>query len=32
MLRRAALLQIEVTRRAVEAGFTTKDASSYNVA
>ena len=32
MLRQAALLQIEVTRRAVQAGFTTKDATSYNVA
>ncbi|QXC60179.1 hypothetical protein KSP35_17765 [Aquihabitans sp. G128] len=31
MLRDAALLQLEVTRRAVEAGFSTKDATSYNV-
>ncbi|MCU1496638.1 MAG: methyltransferase [Acidimicrobiales bacterium] len=31
MLRDAALVQLEVTRRAVEAGFTTKDATSYNV-
>ncbi|HEX2577181.1 MAG TPA: class I SAM-dependent methyltransferase [Aquihabitans sp.] len=32
MLRDAALLQLEVTRRAVAAGCTTKDATSYNVA
>jgi hypothetical protein len=31
MLRDAALLQIEVTRRAVAEGCTTKDATSYNV-
>jgi hypothetical protein len=31
MLRDAALLQLEVTGRAVADGFTTKDASSYNV-
>ncbi len=31
MLRDAALLQLEVTERAVAEGFTTKDASSYNV-
>jgi hypothetical protein len=31
MLRDAALLQIEVTRRAMEEGFTTKDATSYNI-
>lgn len=31
MLRDAALAQLEVTRRAVEAGFSTKDATSYNV-
>jgi hypothetical protein len=31
MLRDAALLQLEVTERAVADGFTTKDASSYNV-
>jgi hypothetical protein len=32
MLRDAALLQIEVSRRAVEGGFSTKDATSFNVA
>ena len=31
MLRDAALCQIEVTRRALAAGFITKDASSFNV-
>ena len=31
MLRDAAILQIEVTRNAVEAGFSVKDASPYNV-
>jgi len=31
MLRDAALAQLEVTRRAVDAGFSTKDATSYNV-
>lgn len=31
MLRAAALVQIDVTRRAVAAGFSTKDATSYNV-
>lgn len=31
MLRDAALLQLEVTRRALTEGFTTKDASSYNI-
>ena len=31
MLRDAALLQIDVTRTAVAAGFSVKDASSYNV-
>lgn len=31
MLRDAALLQLEVTRRALAEGFTTKDATSYNV-
>ncbi len=31
MLRDAALLQIAVTRAAVEAGFSVKDATSYNV-
>lgn len=31
MLRDAALAQIEVTRRAVAAGFSVKDATSYNV-
>ena len=31
MLRDAALLQIEVTRRAMAEGFTTKDATPYNV-
>lgn len=31
MLRDAALLQIDVTRRAIEAGLTSKDATSYNV-
>ncbi len=31
MLRDAALLQIDVARRSVEAGFSTKDATSYNV-
>ena len=31
MLRDAALLQIDVARRALEAGFATKDATSYNV-
>lgn len=32
MLRDAALVQLEVARRAVEAGFSSKDATSYNVA
>lgn len=32
MLRGAALVQIEVARRAVTAGFSSKDATSYNVA
>jgi hypothetical protein len=31
MLRDAALLQLEVTQRALAEGFTTKDATSYNV-
>lgn len=31
MLRDAALLQLEVSRRALVAGFNTKDATSYNV-
>lgn len=31
MLRDAALLQLEITRRAIADGFITKDASSYNV-
>lgn len=31
MLRNAALLQLEVTRRALAEGFTTKDATAYNV-
>ncbi len=31
MLRDAALLQLEVTRRALAEGFITKDATSYNV-
>lgn len=31
MLRDAALLQLDVTRRAVEAGYSTKDATSFNV-
>ncbi|MEO6989526.1 MAG: methyltransferase [Aquihabitans sp.] len=31
MLRDAALLQIDVARRSIEAGFSTKDATSYNV-
>lgn len=32
MLRDAALAHLEVTRRAVAAGFSTKDASAYNIA
>jgi len=31
MLRRAALLQLELVRRAVEAGLMLKDSSPYNV-
>ncbi len=32
MLRDAALVQLEVARRAVQAGFSSKDATSFNVA